>query len=369
MNTATEEKNEIRSLARQFALEQLRPHTERWDHDARVDEAVRAQLAELGFFGMRAPEAHGGMGFALPVYLAALEEIAWGEPAVAMTLAASDTVAALLLRHGSDAQRLAWLERMAAGEIVGAVAVAEDEAGADVQAITTTARRDGDGWRLSGEKRWVTNGSSAGLVLVLARAGDGAPGLFLVPTDVQGWTVVRREVTLGLRPLELVTVRLDDVRVGMDALLGDARAGASALDSVAADARLGIAAVAVGIARAALEHARGYAAERQQFGQPLRAFQGIQFKLADMALRTAAASALLGVAAESGESGVAEMAKVFASETAMWVTTQAVQIFGGYGYMRDYPVEKLMRDAKAMEIVEGTNDVLRVRIAESLYET
>jgi alkylation response protein AidB-like acyl-CoA dehydrogenase len=247
--------------------------------------------------------------------------------------------------------------------------------------VATTAERVGDEWVLTGEKKWVTNGripgGPAGLAVLIARTGggreeDGAHGsdglsAFLVPTDMDGWNVVARERTMGMRSLEVVSVRLDGLRLPADALLGAEGEGFRLAMEGLDLGRLGIAAQAVGIGQAALDHALAYGAEREQFGRPIREFEAIQFMLADMATKVAAARALLERAAEERTTGWSAMAKLFASETAMAVTTDAVQIFGGYGYMRDYPVEKLMRDAKATEIYEGTNEIQRVVIARDLY--
>jgi alkylation response protein AidB-like acyl-CoA dehydrogenase len=376
------DRSEIRDLARQFAEAELRPHVERWDRDGRLDPAVLTQLGELGFFGMLVPEEHGGMGFDDGTYLVALEGLGWGEPAVALTLSIHSAFAiTLLLRHGTVEQKARWLPALATGERIGCFALSEEQAGSDAAAVATTAERDGDQWVLTGEKKWVTNGripgGPAGLAVLIARTGGGSDeagargsdGLsaFLVPTDMDGWNVVARERTMGIRSLEVVTVRLDGLRLPADALLGGEGQGFRLAMEGLDLGRLGIAAQAVGIGQAALDHALAYGAEREQFGRPIREFEAIQFMLADMATRVAAARALLERAAEERTTGWSAMAKLFASETAMAVTTDAVQIFGGYGYMRDYPVEKLMRDAKATEIYEGTNEIQRVVIARDLY--
>ncbi|MBI4546043.1 MAG: acyl-CoA dehydrogenase family protein, partial [Gemmatimonadetes bacterium] len=370
-----EEQQQVRALAREFAEAELRPHVERWDRERALDPAVFKQLGELGFFGMLAPEAFGGLDLDLPTYLAALEELAWGEPTIALTLSIHSAFAVtLLLRHGGEALKTRWLERLARGDAVACFALSEAEAGSDAAALTTQAARDGDGWVLSGEKKWVSNGGVAGLALVAARTdspearcGAKGIGLFLVPTDAAGYEVGAREKLMGLRPIEVVTLHLRDVRLDGDAVLGDPTRGfVYAMEGLDVG-RLGIAAQAVGIAQAALDHALAYAGEREQFGQKIREFQGLQFKLADMATRVAAARALVQQSAASPATAASAMAKLFASETAMWVTTQAVQVFGGYGYMRDYPVEKLMRDAKATEIYEGSNEIQRVVIARELY--
>lgn len=277
----TTETLEIRQLARQFAASDLRPYVEQWDHDGAIPSAVLAQLDELGFFGMLLGEADDGMGFDLPTYVAALEELAWGEPGVALLVAAANA-------NGVQADKL----------------------------------------------------SKVGLI-------TDERGMFVVPGA--GAQLGERVTTLGFRTVPLQ------------------RAEGPAPESSAVSL-LGIAAIALGIAQAALEYARGYADEREQFNTKLRDFEGIQYKLAEMVMRIEAARALLQKAAAEPSEATTAMAKVFASETAMWVTTQAVQIYGGYGYMRDYPVEKLMREAKATELLQGPNDLLRVTIARNLYE-
>ncbi|MGH7476508.1 MAG: acyl-CoA dehydrogenase family protein [Longimicrobiales bacterium] len=369
MNEALEQ---VRELAHQFAAAELRPHVERWDHERRLDTSVLPQLAELGFFGMLGPESHGGLDFDLPTYLAVLEELAWGEPAVALTLSIHSAFGIRpLLRHGTAAQQERWLRPLATGQLLACFALSEPGAGSDAAAVETTARRAGDGWVIDGQKKWVTNGAIAGLAVVIARTAE-APGprslaAFLVPTEAEGVEVGARESTMGLRASEVVSLHLHGVHLGADALLGAADRGFHLAMEGLDLGRLGVAAQAIGIARAALEHALAYAAEREQFGQPIREFEAIQFKLADMATRTEAAQALLRRAAQAPSTRLAAMAKLFASECATEVTRQAVQVFGGYGYMRDYPVEKLMRDAKATEIYEGTSEIQRVVIARALF--
>jgi butyryl-CoA dehydrogenase len=364
---------EIKQLARQFAEAELRPHVEKWDRDAKLDPQALTQLAELGFFGMLIPEAYGGMEFDLPTYTSVIEELAWGEASVALTVAATSFVANLIVRNGSDAQKQRWLEPIARGEVVCCFAMSEEAAGSDGAALSTRAVREGDGWVINGEKKWVTNGSTAQLALVLARTGaseNGVRGIgaFLVPTDTKGFRIGKRESTMGFRPLEIVTVHVENMRVSDDAVLGEPAQGFLYASQTLDIGRLAISAISVGMAQAALDYAVGYADIREQFGEKLRKFEGLQFKLAEMATRVEAARALLQRAAAEPTSKLSSMVKLFASETAMWVTTQAVQIYGGYGYMRDYPVEKLMRDAKATEILEGTNEIQRVLIARELYK-
>jgi alkylation response protein AidB-like acyl-CoA dehydrogenase len=357
---STTEILEIRQLARQFAETELRPHVERWDHDAQIDEAVLGQLAELGFFGMLIPESFGGMEFDLPTYVSVLEELAWGEPAVAYLVATTNHIARIIVQHGSDEQKRRWLEPLARGEVIACTAVAEEKAGSDINATQTRAQRKGEEWVISGQKAWVSHGRKAQLALVLARTAPDALSTFLVPTDTDGYQPGERETTMGLRPLEIVAVELNQVRASDESSLQ--------FPWTRLQQTLGMAAIANGIAQAALDHAIGYADIREQFKTKLREFEGLQFKLAEMATRVASARALLQHAAQEPTEQNRAMAKYLASDNAMWVTTNAVQIYGGYGYMRDYPVEKLMRDAKATEILEGSNELQKVAIARALYE-
>lgn len=358
-----QELNEIRTLAREFARAELRPGVEKWDHDRALPAAVLEQVAELGFFGMTVPDASGGMGFDLPTYAAALEEIAWGEPVVALLLMQS-AIAAKILQQGQNGGQ--QLESIASGAVQMSLALAEESAGSDLGEAGTRAQRAGAGWTLKGKKAWVSNGETAHFALVLARTGsDDEFGLFLTPRSAL--TVSSRVNTMGLRALPVTDLALDNTTVPADALLlGGPLAGI--LSAWSDLGRISIAAISLGVAQAALEHAVGYADTREQFGRKLHEFEGMQYKLADMATRTEAARSLVQRAAAEADSRLIAMAKVFASETAMWVTTNAVQVFGGYGYMRDYPVEKTMRDAKGLELLEGANELLRVDIARALYE-
>jgi alkylation response protein AidB-like acyl-CoA dehydrogenase len=360
--TVTPEMLEIRGLARDFAAAELRPNAERWDAERALDDDVAPRIAELGFFGMLVPEESGGMGFSLATWLGALEELAWGEPAVALLVAQSVIAADVLVRFGGTDQA-ETVGALAAGERLGCIAFAEEDSrsarDADARAV-----QDGDRWTFSGIKRWVTNGSSADVAIVLADTA-GEPALFALTPDT-GYTTGSPAATMGLRAVAIVDLDLNGATAPAAARLSwsgpDARTALDPLGSLSA------AAIAVGIAQAALEHAVRYANEREQFGQPIRSFEGIQFKLAEMATRTTAARSLIERAADRpDDAAAAAMAKLAAGSCAMYVTTDAVQIFGGYGYMRDYPVEKLMRDAKAMEMLHGTSEMQRLRIAAALY--
>src|SRR5436309_10360097 len=376
----TETQRQIVELARDFARTRIEPFAAEWDRRAHFDRAVIDELGRLGFLGLSVPEEYDGMGLDTVTYLLALEEIAAADASVAVSLSIHNAIpATMLIRHGSAAQKQRWLKPMARGELLAGFAMSEAEAGSDAAALRTQAARDGEGWVLSGAKAWATNGATADLMIIMVRtdrpgARRGAKGIstFIVPTDAAGYRPGKPEDKLGLRASNTVAIALEDVRLPADHLLGEEGLGfVYAMEGLDVG-RLGIAIQAVGIARRALEHALAYCAERRQFGRPLREFQAVQFKLADMATRVEGARALAHAVAARKDRGEeitmqASMAKLFASETAMWVTTQAVQLFGGYGYMRDFPVEKLFRDAKVTEIYEGTSEIQRIVIARGLY--
>ncbi len=378
----SEEQRQVLELARRFAEEEIRPGAERRDREEDVfDRAIVDRLGELGFLGMMIPEEWDGLGLGVDTYLFALEQISWGDPSVAVSMSVHNSLPTqLVLKHGTDEQKERWLKPMARGELLGAFSLSEASSGSDAASLTTQARREDAGWVLSGEKMWVTNGASADVVLLFARtdtAGDrrGSHGIgaFIVPTDVPGYRPGKKERKMGLRGSETVALHLEDVRLGPEHLLGEPGEGYRYALAALEGGRLGIAAQAVGIANAALDHALDYAAEREQFGKPLRDFQGMQFKLAEMGRRVEVARGLLYRAArvymkgDSRRRMLSSMAKLEASETAMEVTTQAVQVLGGYGYTREYPVERLFRDAKVTEIYEGTSEVHRIVIARELY--
>ena len=371
---------QIVDLAREFAREHIAPHAAEWDRTKTFPRPVIDELGRLGFLGMTVPERHEGMGIDTVTYLLALEEIAAADASIAVSISIQNAIpATMLVRHGSPAQQERWLKPLARGELLVGFALSEPDAGSDPAGMRAQAVRDGAGWVLNGMKAWATNGGTADLMMVMVRTdtpGDrrGAKGIstFIVPTSTPGYRAGAPEDKMGLRASNTTTVALEDLRLPADALLGEEGMGfVYSMEGLDAG-RLGIATQAVGIARRALELAVAYCAERRQFDQPLREFQGVQFKLADMATRVAAARALTQSAAARRDRGedvrqAASMAKLFASETAMWVTTQAVQLFGGYGYMRDFPVEKLFRDAKVTEIYEGTSEIQRIVIARGLY--
>jgi alkylation response protein AidB-like acyl-CoA dehydrogenase len=376
----TEEQREIQSLAREFAQREIAPFIAQWDEDAHFEPSLVKKMGELGFLGMLLPDEYDGLGVETSTYLLALEEIAAVDASAAVLMSVHNSLPTqMILKFGTTAQRDRFLRPMARGELLGAFALSEPEAGSDAASLTTQAVRDGEDWILNGTKSWVTSGSHADVIITMARTdtreerkGARGIGAFIVTPDLPGFNVGKKEDKLGLRSSPTVQLNFDGMRVPGANLLGEPHLGfvyaMKSLDS----GRLGIAAQAIGIARAALEASTAYAAERRQFDAPIRDFQAIQFKLADMSTRVSASRALLHATANAKDRGVnvkqaCSMSKLMASETAMFCTNQAVQIFGGYGYVKDYPVERYFRDAKVTEIYEGTSEIQRIVIARELY--
>ena len=372
----TDTQREIQPLARDYAQRELVALAGERDRESRFDRVMITQMAEMGFLGMLIPEQYDGLGLDAQSYLLALEEIAVGDATAAVTLSVHNSLPTqMILNFGNDAQRTEFLPPMARGELLGAFALSEPEAGSDAASLSTQAVRDGDNWVLSGTKAWVSHGNEAGVILCMARtdssgARKGTKGIstFILTPDLPGFKLTKKENKMGLRASPTLQIVLDNCVVPANRLLGEEGKGLTYALGSLDHGRLGIAAQAIGIARAALEASVKYIGERKQFGKHIGEFQAIQFKIADMATRITAARTLLHTAAAAKERGekitrYSSMAKLFATETAMWVTTQAVQIHGGYGYVTDYPVERHMRDAKVTEIYEGTSEIQRIVIA------
>ncbi|HWZ61005.1 MAG TPA: acyl-CoA dehydrogenase family protein [Gemmatimonadaceae bacterium] len=376
----TEDQREIQRVAREFATTHIAPYAADWDRDGTFEPSLVARMGELGLLGMTAPVDDGGLGLDSVTYLLAIEEIAAADAATAVLLSVHNSLPThMLVTHGTREQRDRFLRPMARGDLLGAFALSEPDAGSDAASLRTQAERVGNEYVLNGTKAWVTNGNRAGVILAMARTDRpddrrGAKGIaaFIVTPDLPGFHVGKLEDKMGLRASPTVQLIFDNMRVPADRLLGEPGQGLAYALASLDQGRLGISAQAVGIARAALDHAVRYAGERRQFGQPIRAHGAIQAKLADMATRVAQARALMYSAAAAKDRGesitqLGAMAKLAASEAAMWVTTQAVQVFGGYGYIKDYPVERLFRDAKVTEIYEGTSEIQRIVIGRALY--
>jgi butyryl-CoA dehydrogenase len=368
----------IRDTAHDFAKREIAPAAAEIDRSHAFPREIFSRLGELGLLGIMVPEAHGGGGMDALSYAVALEEIAraCASTAVAMSVQSS-LVLAPILKEGSDAQHARWLPDLCAGRKIGCFALSEPEAGSDAKAQRTRAVRDGAGWRLSGTKNFITNAPVADVMIVFATtdAAKGSRGIsaFLVPTDAPGLTIGPPDNKLGIRGAPSAQVFLADCVVGDDALLGPEGDGFKIAMRALDVGRIGIAAQALGIARAAFEDAVGYARERKTFGQPIAEHQAIQFKLADMKTEIEAARLLLWRAAVKKDRGErygteAAMAKLFASEVANRAAKDGVQVFGGYGYLADYPAERHFRDAKITEIYEGTSEIQRLVIASALLK-
>lgn len=381
MSTATDVRDQVVELAREFAREKVEPFAAEWDRTSHFPRDVIDELGKLGFLGMATPEEFDGMGLDTVTYLMVLEEISAADAALAVSVGIHNAIpTTMLVKHGTPEQKERFLKPMARGEILAGFALSEAEAGSDAASLRAQAVKDGKDWVLNGAKAWATNAGTADLMMIMARtdqpnARRGAKGIstFIVPTDTKGYKPAKPEDKMGLRASNTAGIELSDLRVPAAQMLGDEGMGfVYAMEGLDAG-RLGIGSQAVGIARRALEHCLKFTAERQQFGKAIGEFQAVQFKLADMATRIEAARAMSLRAAARKDAGeditlYASMVKLFASETAMWVTTQAIQLFGGYGYMRDFPVEKLFRDAKVTEIYEGTSEIQRLVISRALRQ-
>ena len=382
LTALTPEQSEIQRTARAFAQAELAPYTAEWDETSFFEPSIVRKLGDLGFLGMLVPEAYDGLGLDSLTYLIAIEEIAAADASTAVLMSVHNSLPTqMILNHGTEQQKKEWLRPMVRGDKLGCFALSEADAGSDAASLSTQAVRDGDHWVLNGTKAWVSHGSDPNAVIVAmartdtpdARGGRNGISAFIVTPDLAGFRVSKKENKMGLRASPTVQLSFDNMRVPADRLLGEEGQGfVYALESLE-HGRMGVAAQAIGIARAAVEASVAYAAERKQFGKPINEFQAIQWKLADMATRVHTARTLLHATAamkDRGESPGAytAMCKLVASETAMWVTTQAVQVFGGYGYVKEYPVERLFRDAKVTEIYEGTSEIQRVIIGRAVTE-
>jgi alkylation response protein AidB-like acyl-CoA dehydrogenase len=374
----TSEQIQIRDAVRELCDREFRPHAARWDQEGSVPHAAMESLAEQGFLGMAIPEEWGGVGYDTRTIITVLEEIARVSAALAIMIAVHNSVGALpVFRFGTDDQRRRFLPRLVAKEL-GAFSLSEPAAGSDAAAIQATARRDGDHYVLNGSKNWVTNGMRAGIYLVFARTrpegGHHGLSAFIVERGAPGLVLGRPEDKMGLCGSDTVALTLEDLRVPAEQRLGDEGEGFRIAMSMLDAGRIGVAAQALGVMVAARDDAVRYAQQRQAFGQPIAKIQAIQFKLAEMERRVQCARLLVRRAAwlkdmDQPYSREASMAKLYASEAATWVSHQAIQVFGGYGYVRDYPVERYYRDARVMEIYEGTSEIQRLVIARSLLKT
>jgi alkylation response protein AidB-like acyl-CoA dehydrogenase len=370
----TEDARALLGLTRELAERELAPRIGAAEERAEFPRDVLRTLGRAGLLGLPYPERYGGGGQPYEVYLQVLEELATAWLTVALSVSVHVLACFPLAEFGSDVQRDKWLPDMLAGELLGAYCLSEPQSGSDAAALATRARRDGDEYVLTGTKAWVTHAGIADFYNVMARTSDdGASGIsaFLVPADTPGLAAQPPERKMGLKASPTGQVVLDGARVPVDRRLGEEGVGFRIALAALDGGRLGIAACAVGLAEAALQRAADYARERRQFGRPIIDFQGVAFLLADMAAGTEAARALYVETARRRDCGLpfgpqAAMSKLVASDNAMRATTDAVQVLGGYGYTADYPLERYMREAKVLQIVEGTNQIQRLVIARAL---
>ncbi len=374
----TTEQKAMQELAHSFALQEIRPVAGELDENEEFPGALVHKAGELGLTTFAFPEELGGLGITDELTNCIItEELAWGCAGVATVLGGTHLASIPILLAGTHEQKQRLLKPIVERNGLCAMALTEPDAGSDVAAMTTTARREGNVYVLSGSKRFITNGGIADLYVVFATTdrslGHRGVTAFIIPGDTPGISGGKKEKKLGIRCSHTGEVLLDDVRVPVENRLGDEGSGFKLAMTMLDRSRPMIAAIAVGIARAAYEYGRDYAMERVQFGQPIAANQGIRFMLADMATKVQAARLMTWWSARATESGrpflyESSMAKNFASDVAMEVTTDAVQIFGGYGYIREYPVEKLFRDAKITQIYEGTNQIQKIVVANQLLK-
>jgi alkylation response protein AidB-like acyl-CoA dehydrogenase len=367
----SDEQRELRALAHEFAERELRPIAREWDEREDCPPELLAKAAALGLTSHAIPVEYGGGGVSAVTSAVVAEELSWGCAGLAAPIGATMFPVRPLLYAGTEEQRQRWLPRLASEDgCLAAIAFTEPGAGSDVASLQASARRDGGSYVLNGEKCYVTNGGIAELTIVFARLDTGISAFVLEAGD-PGVSAGRKEPKLGLRSSYTGSILLEDARVPADRLLGEEGEGFAIAMDFFLHSRPQVAASAVGIARAAFEYATDYANERHAFGKPLIAKQGVSFKLADMAMQIEASRLLVWRAAAALESGgeaglLGSYAKAFAADTAMSVTTDAVQILGGAGIMRDHPVEKWLRDAKVLQIVEGTSEIQRHVIVQHL---
>lgn len=374
--TLTQDQLMIRDAVRAFAQEQLWPHAARWDKEHHFPKEVHRGLAELGAYGICVPESLGGAGLDYVTLAIVLEEIAAGDGGTSTAISVTNCpVNAILLRYGNAAQQERWLRPLAAGQMLGAFCLTEPHVGSDASALRTTAVRQGDAYTINGVKQFITSGKHGQLAIVIAvtdkAAGKRGMSAFLVPTDTPGYQVARLEDKVGQHSSDTAQINFENCRVPVENRIGEEGEGYKIALSALEGGRIGIAAQSIGMARSAFDCALAYAKQRESFGQPIFNHQAVGFKLADMATQIEAARALTHHAAALRDAGQpclkeAAMAKLFASEMAERVCSDAIQVHGGYGYVTDFPVERIWRDVRVCQIYEGTSDVQKILIQRAL---
>lgn len=372
----TEEQEMLRKMVREFAENEVEPTARERDEEERFDREIFDQMAELGLTGIPWPEEYGGIGSDFISYCIAVEELSRVCASTGVTLSAHLSLASWpIFAYGTEEQKKNYLKRLATGEALGAFALSEPGAGSDVAAMKTTAEKDGDHYVINGSKSWITNGGEAEIYVVFAKTDPEARhrgiSAFIIEKGTEGFSFGKKEKKLGIRSSPTTELIFENCRIPKENLLGEEGEGFKIAMRTLDGGRNGIAAQAVGIAQGALDAAISYAKEREQFGKPIAHNQAISFKLADMATEIEAARLLTYQAAWLESNGKpygtqSAMSKLYAGDVAMRVTVEAVQIFGGYGYTKDYPVERYMRDAKITQIYEGTQEVQRLVIGRAL---
>lgn len=369
----------LRDTLRDFARERLAPHAADWDRNHTFPADALKELGALGVMGMTVPEAYGGAGLDYMSLVLAIEEIAAGDGATSTIVSVQNSLpCGITATYGSEDQKQRWLVPLAKGEALGCFCLTEPHVGSDASAIRTSATLDGDHWVLNGVKQFITTGKHADVAIVLAvtdkSAGKKGISCFLVPTATPGYIVARLEDKMGQRASDTAQIIFENCRVPLDALIGAPGEGYRIALSQLEAGRIGIAAQCIGMARAALEAALAYARQRESFGKPLTEHQAVSFRLADMATQVDAARLMVWRAAQLKDAGQpclteASMAKLFASEMAEKVASDAIQIHGGYGYVSDFPVERIYRDVRVCQIYEGASDIQRLVIGRALAQS
>ena len=366
----------IRDAVRTFVQEQIWPHAARWDKEHHFPKDVHRGLADLGCYGICVPEEWGGAGLDYTTLAVVLEEIAAGDGGTSTVISVTNCpVNAILMAYGNDAQKTQWLTPLAQGQMLGAFCLTEPHVGSDASALRTTAVKDGDHYVINGDKQFITSGQHGDVAIVIAvtdkAAGKKGMSAFIVPTQTPGYTVVRLEDKLGQHSSDTAQIRLENCRIPATHRIGREGEGYKIALSALEGGRIGIAAQSVGMARSAYECALTYAKQRESFGQAIFNHQAVGFRLADMATQIEAARALVMHAAALRDAGQpclkeAAMAKLFASEMAERVCSDAIQVHGGYGYVSDFPVERIYRDVRVCQIYEGTSDIQKIIIQRAL---
>ncbi|HKB70038.1 MAG TPA: acyl-CoA dehydrogenase family protein [Thermoanaerobaculia bacterium] len=372
----TDEERAIRETVRDFAETEIRPHVMEWDEAQAFPRSLFGKLGGLGFLGCFVPESHGGAALTVSQYIGLIEELARVDGSISLSVAAHNSLCTNhLVMFGSEGQKKAYLPKLASGEWIGAWGLTEPGSGSDAGGMQTTARRDGAGWVLNGQKTFITHGSVGQIAVIMALTdrskGKNGISAFVVPMDTPGIRSGKKENKLGMRASDTSTILLEECRVPLEALIGEEEDGFKQALRILDGGRIGIAALAVGMARGAFEAAVAYAQERRQFGRPLADFEAIQFYLAEMATDIDAGSLLTRRAAAARDAGekvtkLSAMAKYFAGEMCVRVADRALEIHGGYGFVKDYPVEKFYRDVKLCTIGEGTTEIQKLVIARQI---